>query len=661
MIRQTTEAVEAGPAGFSNSESAPVATELAHLCFLAAWFGLAAGLLEVSTILLRKRVIDPDHLYRMSRHFVWLIPVSNLSLFLALALLSTGIVLLWPRRGRWVIVRLFCALAILPALLVAFPRIHAAASMVLALGLAARLAPVLERRLHGFRWFMRVTFPVGITVVLVLGGSIWFNERSKMSHELSRPLPAGGSPNVLLIVLDTVAASHLGLHGYSRATSMTLDELADRGIQFDSARASSSWTLPSHASMFTGRPLHELSVGWLTPLDGTKKTLAEFLGERGYATAGFVANTFYCATDSGLARGFVHYDDFIFPELTFLKTAVLVQRALEVFQASAYFAEDWLRWAAVFPYVERLWQALDTDRKDAPEIGRELLGWLSERAQPERPFFAFLNYYDAHHPYQLPTGRLHRFGIEPTDDYQRILIQQWGTIDKTTVSPAGVAFAVDAYDDCIADLDEQLGTLIDELDRRGVLGKTWLVITSDHGESFGEHPGIFSHGLSLYETELHVPLLIIPPGGTRAKEIVKESVSLSDLAMTVVEFTGQQSESPFPGVSLSRFWKTHKPPTPGRSLLASPPLAEVVPNDPHQRDYWGLPRQLSPLASVKQGEWSYIRRQADGQEELFRLPDDPKEQRNLASDPSAQDTLARMRADLDHVTAGPLSPERFKP
>ena len=76
--------------------------------------------------------------------------------------------------------------------------------------------------------------------------------------------------------------------------------------------------------MFTGRPLHELSVGWLTPLDGTRPTLARFLGERGYATAGFVANTFYCATDSGLARGFAHYDDYIFPDLTFLKTAVLV-------------------------------------------------------------------------------------------------------------------------------------------------------------------------------------------------------------------------------------------------------------------------------------------------------------------------------------------------
>ena len=72
---------------------------------------------------------------------------------------------------------------------------------------------------------------------------------------------------------------------------------------------------------------------------------------------------------------------------------------------------------------------------------------------------------------------------------------------------------VDAYDDCIADLDEQLGMLLDELERRRILQETWLIITSDHGESFGEHTGVFCHGTSLYQTELHVPLLIVPPGG----------------------------------------------------------------------------------------------------------------------------------------------------
>ena len=305
------------------------------------------------------------------------------------------------------------------------------------------------------------------TVVAILGASLWVGDRIKQSRASARPLPPPGSPNVLLIVMDTVAAGHLSLHGYDRATSTTLVELAERGIRFDSARAASSWTLPSHATMFTGRWLHELSVGWLTPLDRAHPTLAEFLGDRGYATAGFVANTWYCAADSGLARGFTHYQDFIFPELTALKTAVLVSRALEGFQAIVYFTEDWLESAGLLPYVERLWRALDTDRKGAAAVNRELLDWLSQRPQPERPFFAFLNYFDAHYPYQLPPGRLHRFGVEPTDNYQRILIQHWWELDKTTLSPEGVAFAADAYDDCIADLDEQLGKLVDELDRAG--------------------------------------------------------------------------------------------------------------------------------------------------------------------------------------------------
>ena len=111
----------------------------------------------------------------------------------------------------------------------------------------------------------------------------------------SLPMPSPGSPNVLLIVLDTVAADHLSLNGYDRPTSPTMDELARSGIRFDSVQAASSWTLPSHASLFTGRWPHELSAGWLTPLDRTYPTVAEFLGAHGYATAGFIANSSYCA------------------------------------------------------------------------------------------------------------------------------------------------------------------------------------------------------------------------------------------------------------------------------------------------------------------------------------------------------------------------------
>ena len=626
---------------------------------LSAWCGLVAGLLEVGAVVLRKQVFDSDHLDRMSRHFVWLIPLSNLGVFLALGLVGCLVILVWPSRGHWLVARGLGALALLPPLLGAVPQIYSLAWFVLALGLTAQLIPLIERRSRGFRRLVLVSFPVAVAVVAGLGASLWVTDRIKQAREDARPLPPPGSPNVLLIVLDTVAAGHLSLHGYERATSTTLVELAERGIRFDSARASSSWTLPSHATLFTGRWPHELSAGWFTPLDRTHPTLAEFLGDRGYATAGFVANTWYCAVDSGLSRGFTRYRDYIFPGLTAFKLAMLVRRALDNFNALVDSTEDWLDSAGLLPSVQRLRRWLDDDRKRAAVVNRELLDWLSRRAQAERPFFAFVNYNDAHDPYELPPGRLHRFGAEPPDQRLRFLIQHWGALDRSTVLPKGVEFAAAAYDDCIADLDEQLGRLVDELGRRGVLERTWLIIASDHGESFGEHAGIFCHGASLYETEMHVPLLIIPPGGRATKQAVKEAVSLRDVAATIVDVVGQEAGSPFPGVSLARFWNRASPGVPLPPPSAVPALAELVLLDLRQLDTWGIPKQLAPLRAVLEKDWSYIRRVGDGREELFHLSEDAGEQRNLAREPSARTTLEQMRAALDRLTAGPPGPERF--
>jgi arylsulfatase A-like enzyme len=625
---------------------------------LTAWCGLVAGLLEVGTVVLRKQVFDPDHLYKMSRHFVWLIPLSNLCVFLALGFTGCGVILVWPSRGRWLFSRGLGAIALLPSILVAFPRIYSLAWLVVALGLAARLVPHIERRSGGLWRFVLVSFPAAALVVASLGATLWVGDWVKQSRQNARPMPPPGSPNVLLIVMDTVAAGHLSLHGYHRATSPTLVELAERGIRFDFARAASSWTLPSHATMFTGRWLHELSVGWLTPLDRARPTLAEFLGDRGYATAGFVANTGYCAADSGLSRGFTHYQDFIFPGLTCFKMAVLVSRALNGLREISNYSEDWLESTRLLPYAQRLWRTLDTNRKGAAVVNRELLTWLSHRAQPERPFFAFLNFNDAHYSYRLLPGRIHRFGAEPAGKYQRYLIRQWEELTLTDVPPAGVAFAAAAYDDCIADLDEQIGKLVDLLDRRGVLEQTWLVITSDHGESFGEHAGIFCHGRSLYETELHVPLVFIPPAGGATKQAVKETVSLRDLAATIVDVAGLEAGSPFPGVSLARYWKQPRPSGPVQPPLALPALAELVPY-PRIGDYRGLSMQGFPQGAVKDEEWSYIRRDGDGREMLFHLREDPKEQRDLSGDPAVQPSLERMRAALYRLTGGPLLPERF--
>ncbi len=287
---------------------------------LSAWCGLVAGLLEVGTIVLRKETIDPNRLYWMSRHFVWLIPLVDLGIFLAMGCVGGLACLAWPRRGPWLLARSLCAAMILPVLLVGFPRVYTAAFVAVALGDRRTARPGDRAAWANVPPDRGIRYTGGRGDRAGAGGRPPGGRRHRASREQARPLPPRGSANVLLIVLDTVAAGHLSLYGYGRPTSTTLVELAGRGIRFDAAVANSSWTLPSHATMFTGRWLHELSVGWLSPLDRTHPTLAEFLGARGYATAGFIANTAYCASDSGLGRGFTVYEDYIFPGFTALRS-----------------------------------------------------------------------------------------------------------------------------------------------------------------------------------------------------------------------------------------------------------------------------------------------------------------------------------------------------
>ncbi len=550
-------------------------------------------------------------------------------------------------------------MVLLPSLMIAVPRIYAWAWFVLALGVAAWLVPRLEARRLLLRRFVWASLPFAAGAALVLGASPWVSDRVKESRESASPVPPDGSPNVVLIVLDTVAAGHLGLHGYPRTTSTTLVELAERGVTFEQAIAPSSWTLASHATMFTGRWLHELSVGWLSPLDGSQATLAEFLGARGYATAGFVANISYCARDTGLNRGFTHYDDYILPELSGLKTSVLISRALAGCRTIQAAVSARRELSSLAPYLERLTEPFFSDRKGAAVINREFLAWLKKGREPKRPFLAFLNYFDAHLPYEIPPGRMHRFGNEGPDERQRVLIKNWGELDKARLPARDVAMVIDAYDDCIADLDEQLGKLVDELSRQGILERTWLFITSDHGESFGEHKGVFCHGTSLYQTELHVPLLIIPPGGSASKQVVKDTVSLRDLPATIVDALGLARESPFPGSSLARYWNDRAATQPRPRQSSEAALAELVPGDAAYVDSYGLPKKTWPMAALNDGEYSYIRTEGKVREELYHVSRDAQEQRNRARDPASQEVIGQMRKTLRRLTSGPLSPERF--
>jgi arylsulfatase A-like enzyme len=614
------------------------------LFLLSAWCGLAAGLLEALARVLCRAIDPSQRIYEVSRHFLWLGPLANLLFFLGLGLVLSVAVKLSPRAAGWLSPRLISACALFPVLTAVGPQIYPEAWMLFGLGVAIQFVPILERRITSLRRRLLLSFPLMLGFVILLLSFVLVGDRLKQSREASRPLPPANSPNVLLIVLDTVRADHLSLYGYERSTSPVLEQLAKRGIRFDQARATAPWTLPSHASMFTGRWPHELGEQWMTPIRANFPTLAEYLGNHGYATAGFVANVGYCSQETGLARGFTYYEDYVLEKLTPLRTSGLV----EFLANSITQMIPALNMSALRPLQQFVIRWFEVGkRKNARSINHAFLGWLSQRRETGRPFFAFLNFFDAHEQYLLPPGAERHFVHYPVTAAQgRVVYELWPFLDKLRLPPPYIDLARDSYDDCLAYLDEQLGVLFDALQRRGLLEKTLVVVTSDHGEGFGEHD-LFSHGNSLYRTEIRVPLVIRPPAGLDPSSVVGETVSLRALPATIVDLLGLGAGSPFPGVSLARFWRKSSPGNADLLRDADPVISELRFPNPQRPNRGRSPASRGPLISLAADNFVYIRNERDGSEQLFDERDDPNESSDRSRSESMRPILDDFRDRVD--------------
>jgi arylsulfatase A-like enzyme len=622
------------------------------LLLLSTWCGLAAGLLEVGARVLARYVFPSGRLYQMSRHFVWTGPLANLLLFILIGLFLALAVRIWPRVAGWLGSRLVVALALLPSLMAAGPKVYSEAWGVLAFGIAIRVVPLFGRPTSALRRRLWWSFPIMGVVVLLLAASVFVGERLAELREAGRPLPPPEASNILLIVLDTVRADDLSLYGYHRSTTPNLDRLAKRGIRFAEARAAAPWTLPSHAAMFTGRLPHDLVTEWSTPLRGNFPTLAEYLGSRGYATAGFVGNVLYCSYATGLDRGFTHYEDYVLNKLAVLQTAGLLEYAIAATkQLTQHMTSGPI--AALGDRINR-WFVAD-QRKSAASINRTFLEWLSRRPSTGRPFFVFLNYMDAHASYLPPEGAIHRFGSYPqTPGEVDIVYRQWALLDKSRLPQRYVALGRDCYDDCLGYLDDQLGLLLGELQRQGALDRTLVIVTSDHGEGFGEH-GLFDHGKSLYRTEIRVPLLLVLPGGGRDPVVVRETVGLQDLPATITDLLGLAPGSPLPGRSLAQFWGDG--PATNLSPAREPVVSELAAPNPINPNYRQSPALRGPLVSIAEGKFVYILNEKDGTEELFDIEDDPRELTTRVGAGNFQTTLERFRLHYRRVrgTAPPAA------
>ena len=293
---------------------------------------------------------------------------------------------------------------------------------------------------------------------------------------------------------------------------------------------------PRIARFFTGQWPFQLNSQWKFTLDTPDPTLAEYLASRGYQTAGFAANTTCCNYETGLARGFAHFEDFPLTLRSLLGRTV---------------PGNWILRNILYRVHYHQMKWIDLQSRGARGTDEAFLGWLRRR-RPDRPFFAFLNYFDAHEPYVPPPGYEGRFGIRPRAPGDYYFLFDYMQMDKKRLMKRDVEMARDCYDDCIAFLDEQLGRLLDRATGQGLLDNTVVIITSDHGEAFGDH-GFFGHSHSLYLDEIGVPLVILSPGAP-AGRVVDSPVSLRDLPATVVDLLGLSAGSPFPGRSLAAYF-----------------------------------------------------------------------------------------------------------
>jgi arylsulfatase A-like enzyme len=505
---------------------------------------------------------------------------------------------------------------------VLFPLVRFAIVFVVALLIAflgrKRIIPIfgVEKR-----WPLGTLAKTFVAVlVLLAAGVVYYAAAQRVAggtRVAASEVQSSERPNIVLITMDTVRADHLSAYGYGRDTTPNLARLAEKGVLFEDAVSATSWTLPSLAAIYTGLLPHQSGANAFRPLNPGWKTIESVLGHHGYATAGFNANYYYGESGWGLGSGFGRYDDDR-TTLLYNLSRTLVGRV------------------AVQPLYQNLDRYDAFYRRNAAELNADVSRWLRHRSA-SRPFYIYINYFDAHSAYLPPAPYDHRFGALPES-----VVRRWsakGGFRPSEPLPAANRQAlIDGYDNSLAYLDAQIGRLVHTLESSPAGKNTIFLITADHGEAFGEH-GAYQHGNDLHREEIHVPLIVYGAGIPAGKRIAPPVANRKLFATAIDLALG--SQVPLHAYSLTRFWQTDS-----SQQIAQPVVSE-------------LSRSLSEAdaagVSLTTAQWHYIVT-TKGEEYLYNWATDPAEKDDLSKSPQGQPIVAGLNAKLREIEASSAEP-----
>jgi arylsulfatase len=431
-------------------------------------------------------------------------------------------------------------------------------------------------------------------VPLAILAALHMAEARMVSARIAQP---AGRPNIVLLLVDALRPDHMSVYGYDRPTTPTMGRLAARGVLFARAVSPSNKTRTTMPSLWTG--LYPSRHGMFTLRDrlpARHTTAAERLREAGYRTAAFCPNP-NLDRSVGHAQGWDRYDD----------------RGL---RPERFEGPPWQRYETAAKIHERVLQWIDRD--------------------PDRPFLAWLHYRDVHGPYVPPppydtlftSGSPRSLTPEERAGRNKYLNLENDGNDLNTY--------IDRYDGEIRYTDERISEFLEALEARGLAGRTVLILTADHGEAFLDH-GLWNHGDTLHEEQIHVPLIIAGPGV--APRVEGQVVSTLDIFATMLDLAGL----PIPRND-------------GASLV--PILAGGAPRGGSGRAFAeGISREENRQWAVREGDWKLVLDDQAGKLELFNLAADPGERRDrLAEEPEVTERLlAELEAFVERV-GGDLLP-----